>query len=133
LYFAPTACAVIRDHRPKQVEQGWFVQRIILANVDRPRGSIPLPLVDDAFGIGRDGILYKDGEMVPGAEQGADIPILLPAGERVDIVVNAIVRGIHPHVSPSRPTGVRRGRLKRQHLACGRPSTHAWPLCCHDA
>jgi hypothetical protein len=65
-YLAPATRAVVGDNGLKQVQQRPLVNGLTLADLYRPRRQVALALIDDAFGIGRYGIIDEDVEMIPG-------------------------------------------------------------------
>ena len=65
-YLAPATRAVVFDDFLKEGYQRTLVDGFALADLNRPRGQVALTLVDDTFGIGRDGVIDEDVEMVLG-------------------------------------------------------------------
>ncbi len=72
---APTARAVIGDNGLKEVQQGALVDGFALTDLNRPCCQVPLPLVHHALGIGHDGIVDENVEMILRSEQCADVAI----------------------------------------------------------
>jgi len=50
-----------------------LVHGFALANLNRPRCTVALPLVNNAFGIGHNGVVDKNVEMIFGPEQRTNI------------------------------------------------------------
>ena len=80
--FAPPACAVIGDNGSKEVQQGTLVESFALADLNCPRGKVPLSLVNNALGIGCDGVVDENVDMILRCEQGTDIAIERKVGPR---------------------------------------------------
>jgi hypothetical protein len=72
---APPARAVIGDNGPKEGQQGALVDGFALTDLNRPRGPVPVSLIDKALGIGYDGVVDENGEMVLRSQQRADIAL----------------------------------------------------------
>ena len=72
---APPARAVIGDNGFKKVQQGARVDGFVLTDLNRPRCPVPLSLVNNALGIGRDGVVDENGEMILRSQQRADVAI----------------------------------------------------------
>ena len=70
---APAARAVIGDNGLKKVQQGARVDGFILTDLNRPCCQVPLALVNNPLGIGRDGVVDENVDMVLRSEQRADI------------------------------------------------------------
>jgi hypothetical protein len=70
---APPARAVIGDNGLKEVQQGARIDGFILTDLNRPCCQVPLSLVNNALGIGRDGVVDENVEMILRSEQRADI------------------------------------------------------------
>src|SRR3989442_13588656 len=70
---APPARAVIGDNGLKEVQKGARVDGFILTDLNRPCCQVPLPLVNNALGIGHDGVVDENGEMILRSEQCADV------------------------------------------------------------
>jgi hypothetical protein len=70
---APPARAVIGDNGLKEVQQGARIDGFILTDLNRPCGPVPLSLVNKALGIGRDGVVNENVEMILRSEQRADV------------------------------------------------------------
>ncbi len=49
LDLAPAASTVVGDHRPEEVHQRTLVDLVTLADLNRPRCQVAMPLIDDAF------------------------------------------------------------------------------------
>src|SRR6266446_9960523 len=72
---APPARAVIGDNGLKEVQKGALVDGFVLTDLNRPRCQVPLPLVNNALGIGHDGVVDENGEMILRSEQCAYVAI----------------------------------------------------------
>jgi hypothetical protein len=72
---APPAGAVIGDNGLKEVQQGALVDGFALTDLNRPRGQVPVSLVNKALGIGHEGIVDENVEMIFRSQQRADIAI----------------------------------------------------------
>src|SRR2546430_16465461 len=72
---APAARAVIGDNGLKEVQKGALVDGFILTDLNRPCCQVPLPLVNNALGIGHDGVVDENVEMILRSEQRADVTI----------------------------------------------------------
>ena len=125
---APPARAVIGDNGLKEVQKGALVDGFILTDLNRPCCPVPLPLVNNTLGIGHDGVVDENGEMILRSQQRADVAIqrkigllgaldglghlrvggvhqishlaaniLLPARERLNVVVDAGVGLVGTH------------------------------------
>jgi hypothetical protein len=70
---APPARAVIGDNGFKEVQKGALVDGFILTDLNRPCCQVPLPLVNNALGIGHDGVVDENVEMILRSEQRADV------------------------------------------------------------
>src|SRR5260370_23787124 len=68
---APPARAVMGDNGLKEVQQGALVDGFVLTDLNRPCCQVPLSLVNNALGIGHDGVVDEDGEMILSSEQRA--------------------------------------------------------------
>jgi len=69
------ARAVIGDNGFKEVQKGALVDGLILTDLNRPCCQVPLPLVNHALGIGHDGVVDENVEMILRSEQRADVAI----------------------------------------------------------
>src|SRR5207247_6140947 len=72
---APPARAVIGDNGLKEVQKGARVDGFVLADLNCPRGPVPLSLVNNALGIGHDGVVDENVEMILRSEQRAYVAI----------------------------------------------------------
>ena len=72
---APPARAVIGDNGLKEVQKGALVDGFVLTDLNRPCCQVPLPLVNNALGIGHDGVVDENGEMILRSQQRADVAI----------------------------------------------------------
>ena len=72
---APPARAVIGDNGLKEVQQGACVDGFVLADLNRPRCQVPLSLVNNTLGIGHDGVVDENVEMILRSQQRADVAI----------------------------------------------------------
>jgi hypothetical protein len=77
---APAARAVIGDNGLKKVQQGARVDGFILTDLNRPCCQVPLSLVNNALGIGHDGVVDENVDMVLRSEQRADIAMQRKTG-----------------------------------------------------
>src|SRR5256886_3242771 len=68
---APPARAVIGDNGLKEVQKGALVDGFILTDLNRPCCQVPLSLVNQALGIGHDGVVDENVEMILRSEQRA--------------------------------------------------------------
>jgi hypothetical protein len=125
---APPARAVIGDNGLKEVQKSVLVDGFALTDLNRPRCLVPLSLVNNALGIGHDGVIDENGEMILRSEQREDVAIqgkigpigaldglghvrvggvhqishlaadiLLPAGERLNVFIDAGVGLVCTH------------------------------------
>ena len=130
LELTPAARAVIGNNGLKEVQQGALVDGFALTDLNRSCCQVALPLVDKTLGIGHDGVVDENGEMIPGSQQRADVTmqckiglpgaldglghlwvgdmhqlshlaahLLLPARERLNVVVDARVGLVGTHTS----------------------------------
>jgi hypothetical protein len=128
LELAPPARTVMGDNGPKEVQQGSRVEGFMLTDLNRPCGPVPLPLINHTLGIGHEGIVDENGEMILRSKPRADVAmqhkvglpgaldglghlriggmhqlahlaaqLLLPAGERRNVVVDAGIGLICTH------------------------------------
>src|SRR5438132_12631323 len=72
---APPARAVIGDNGLKEVQKGALVDGFILTDLNRPCCQVTLPLVNNALGIGHDGVVDENVEMILRSEQRAYVAI----------------------------------------------------------
>ncbi len=72
---APPASAIIGDNGLKEVQKGGLVECFIWMDLNRSRCQVSLSLVYETLGIGRDGVVDEDVEMILCSEQGTDIAI----------------------------------------------------------
>src|SRR5947209_251754 len=72
---APPARTVIGDNGLKEVQKGALVDGFILTDLNRPCCQVPLSLVNNALGIGHDGVVDENGEMILRSQQRADVAI----------------------------------------------------------
>ena len=72
---APPARAVIGDNGFKEVQKGALVDGFILTDLNRPCCQVPLPLVNNALGIGHDGVVDENVEMILRSQQRADVAL----------------------------------------------------------
>src|SRR5438876_10180234 len=70
---APPARAVIGDNGLKEVQQGAPVDGFVLTDLNRPCCQVPLPLVHQVLGIGHDGVVDENVEMILRSQQRADV------------------------------------------------------------
>jgi hypothetical protein len=96
----PPARTVIGDNGLKEVQQGALIEGFTLTDLNRPRGQVPLPLIDNALGIGHDGVVDENGEMIPRSEQRADVAMQRKIGllGALDGLGHLRVGGMH-HIS----------------------------------
>src|SRR6266581_4853558 len=66
---------VMGDNGFKEVQKGALVDGFILTDLNRPCCQVPLPLVNNALGIGHDGVVDENVEMILRSEQRADVAI----------------------------------------------------------
>src|SRR6266567_4358880 len=90
---APPARAVMGDNGLKEVQKGALVDGFILTDLNRPCCQVPLPLVNNALGIGhvRVGGVYQLSHLAA--------HLLLPARERMNVFVDAGVGLVCTHGS----------------------------------
>src|SRR2546428_9774701 len=88
---------VMGDNGPKEVQRGPLVDEFALTDLNRPRGPVPVSLVNDSLGIGHDGVVDENGEMILGSQQRADVAlqrkIRLPGA--LDSLAHLRVGGMH--------------------------------------
>jgi len=72
---APPARPVIGDNGFKEVQKGALVDGFVLTDLNRPRCQVPLPLVNNALGIGHDGVVDENVEMIFRSQQRAYVAI----------------------------------------------------------
>jgi len=53
----PATGAVVGDHGFEEIQERLLADRLVLSHLNRTRCQIALPLIDDAFRVGRDGIV----------------------------------------------------------------------------
>jgi len=96
-YLAPPARAVIGDNGFKEVQKGARVDGFILTDLNRPCCQVPLPLVNNALGIGHDGVVDENGEMILRSEQRAYVAIQRKIGLlcALDGLGHVRVGGVH--------------------------------------
>src|SRR5437588_11874118 len=70
---APPARAVIGDNGLKEVQKGTLVDGFALTYLNRPRCLVPLSLVNNTLGIGHDGVVNENGEMILRSKQRTDV------------------------------------------------------------
>jgi len=70
---APAAGTIVGDNGFKKVQKSALVNGLALANLNRPRCQVALPLVNNALGIGHDGVVDKYVDMIFGPEQRTNI------------------------------------------------------------
>src|SRR5262249_1161058 len=75
LNLAPATGAIVGDHGFDEIHQRTLVDRLALADLYRARSQVPLSLIDDAFRIGRNGIVDEDVDVVFGCLERADVAI----------------------------------------------------------
>lgn len=94
---APPARAVIGDNGLKEVQKSAPVDRLVLTDLNRPRCQVPLPLVNNALGIGYDGIVDENVEMILRSQQGAYVAIERKVGLlcALDSFGHVRVGGVH--------------------------------------
>src|SRR5437870_5827997 len=73
LELAPSARSVMGDNGLKEVEKGALVDGFALTDLYRPRSPVPLSLVNNTLGIGHDGVVDENVEMILRCEQRADV------------------------------------------------------------
>jgi len=94
---APPARAVIGDNGFKEVQKGALVDGFVLTDLNRPRCQVPLSLVNNALGIGHDGVVDENVEMILRSEQRADVAIQRKIGPlcALDGLGHVRVGGVH--------------------------------------
>jgi hypothetical protein len=94
---APPARAVIGDNGLKEVQKGALVDGFIRTDLNRPCCQVTLPLVNNALGIGHDGVVDENGEMIPRSQQRADVAIQRKIGLlcALDGLGHVRVGGVH--------------------------------------
>ncbi len=94
---APPARAVIGDNGFKEVQKGALVDSFVLTDLNRPCCQVPLSLVNNALGIGHDGVVDENGEMILRSEQRADVAIERKIGLlcALDGLCHLRVGGVH--------------------------------------
>src|SRR5438128_489997 len=94
---APPACAVIGDNGLKEVQQGALVDGFVLTDLNRPRCQVPLSLVDNALGIGHDGVVDENVEMILRSKPRADVAMQRKIGllGALDGLGHVRVGGVH--------------------------------------
>src|SRR5712691_5325021 len=70
---APPAHAVIGDNGLKEVQKSALVDGFVLTDLNRPRSPVPVSLVNKALGIGHDGVVDENVEMILRSQQRADV------------------------------------------------------------
>ncbi len=94
---APPARAVIGDNGLKEVQQGARVDGFVLTDLNRPRCQVPFSLVNKALGIGHDGVVDENVEMILRCEQRAYVAIQRKIGLlcALDGLGHLRVSGVH--------------------------------------
>ena len=94
---APPARAVIGDNGLKEVQQGALVDGFVLTDLNRPRCQVILSLVNKALGIGHDGVVDENVEMILRCEQRAYVAIQRKIGLlcALDSLGHVRVGGMH--------------------------------------
>src|SRR5260221_2708131 len=94
---APSARTVIGDNGLKEVQKGALVDGFVLTDLNRPRCQVPLSLVNNALGIGHDGVVDENGEMILRSEQRADVAMQCKIGPlcALDGLGHVRVGGMH--------------------------------------
>ena len=94
---APPARTVIGDNGLKEVQKGALVDGFVLTDLNRPRCQFPLSLVNNALGIGHDGVVDENGEMILRSQQRADVAIQRKIGPlcALDGLGHVRVGGMH--------------------------------------
>src|SRR6266581_8716736 len=89
--------AVIGDNGLKEVQKGALVDGFILTDLNRPCCQVPLSLVNNALGIGHDGVVDENGEMILRCEQRAYVAIQRKIGllGALDGLGHVRVGGVH--------------------------------------
>src|SRR6478672_5740177 len=82
LDLAPATGAVVGDHGLEQVQEGALVDRLAFTNLNRPRGFVAAPLIDNTLRIRCDGIVQKHVDMVFGRKQCANVTLQCEVGPR---------------------------------------------------
>lgn len=77
---APPSRAVIGDNGLKELQQGGLVDGFALADLNRPCGQVPLSLVNQALGIGRNGVVDENVEVIFRPQQRADVALQRKVG-----------------------------------------------------
>ncbi len=72
---APPSSAIISDNGLKEAQKGALVEGFAPMDLNCPRCQVPLSLVNNALGIGCDGVVDENVEMIPRAQQRADVAI----------------------------------------------------------
>src|SRR6266852_4809017 len=85
---APPARAVIGDNGLKEVQKGALVDGFILTDLNRPCCQVTLPLVNNALGIGHDGVVDENVDMILRSEQRAYVAIQRNYGCFVRLMVS---------------------------------------------
>src|SRR5437588_6816477 len=70
---APPARAVMGDNGLKEVQKGALVDGFTLTDLNRPCCQVPLALVNNALGIGHEGVVDENVEMILRSQQRADV------------------------------------------------------------
>src|SRR5712691_6368621 len=63
------------DNGLKEVQKGALVDGFVLTDLNCPRCQVALSLVNNTLGIGHDGVVDENGEMILGSQQRADVAI----------------------------------------------------------
>jgi hypothetical protein len=94
---APPARAVMGDNGLKEVQQGTLVDGFALMDLNRPRGPVPVSLVNNALGIGHEGVIDENGEMILRSQQRADVALQRKIGlpGALDGLAHLRVGGMH--------------------------------------
>ncbi len=95
--FAPPARAVIGNNGLQEVQKSALVEGFALADLNRSRCQVALSLVDNALGIGHDGVVDENVEMILRSEQRADVAIQRKIGPigALDGLGHVRVGGMH--------------------------------------
>jgi hypothetical protein len=73
---APATRAIVGDDLPEHREEGALVERVVLAEPDRPGRVVVVAGGDDALGIGDDRpVVEEDVDVILRREEGADIAV----------------------------------------------------------
>ncbi len=85
------------DNGLEEVQQGALVDGFALTDLNRPRGPVPVSLVNQALGIGHEGVVDENGEMILGSQQRADVAMQREIGlpGALDGLGHLRVGGVH--------------------------------------